>query len=762
MPSKKFYHVPQGDPCTQCGNPARRHVVEHAQDGDPCRTCGVAGAKHKSRTKKPQQYHAPQGNPCRACGLAPYLHVVEHAQEGDPCRTCGVGGAVHKVRGHRTRDRSERLRYSRKDVVYIGIDGEGQGRKDHRYVMMGASTESGAGTWSVHAERLSTKQCLDFILSLPRKNTRIFAYSFNYDLTKMLEDVDNETLYALFRPELRPSDDNKGPKPVYWNGYLLNLQGTKFTVQKRGGHRVVIWDLFKFFQAKFVSALKDWKVGSHSMLERMTMMKDKRAEFDKEKLQDVEAYCLEECKCIAELAHKLTDAHLSAGLRLKNYYGAGSSAKAMLGVMGIREQIVAAPEPMKEAVASAFFGGRFENSVIGQFEEELYNWDISSAYPYQTTFLPCLKHGQWEKTKSMRRMRDAEHALVHYRLGVDCRYKHWGPFPFRTEDGSISFPINGGEGWVWRDEFLAGERMFPHVEFLEAWTYHRECGCQPFKRIPEYYKERIKLGKEGPGIVIKLGVNACYGSLAQSVGSAIFNSWIWAGMITSGCRAQILDLLALHTDRSNLLMVATDGIYTREKLTPPIPRDTGTFETGKPLGGWEGKVAKKGVFVARPGIYFPLHPTKEELKEIRGRGVGKGVVLENWQTIIDAWHKDGVNGTARVANVTRFCGAKTSISYSPSRGLYTRAASGNGKAPHYGQWITRRVELSFNPMPKRECVNRDGKTLKLREFPYAMASTPYNKAMRSRESYELAAAAQELIEQPDVDYTDYEVEDGET
>lgn len=44
--------------------------------------------------------------------------------------------------------------------------------------------------------------------------------------------------------------------------------------------KVVIWDIFKFFAAKFVTSLKNWKVGEESMLARMSDMKDKRSDFE--------------------------------------------------------------------------------------------------------------------------------------------------------------------------------------------------------------------------------------------------------------------------------------------------------------------------------------------------------------------------------------------------------------------------------------------------------------------------------------------------
>ncbi len=732
----------------------------------------------------------------------------EHKPQGDPCGLCGLRYEEHRTREYRYRpgrkeaDRN-RHRTDLQRTTFIGIDGEGQGRTNHRYVLLAASTEKGDRDWTVCAANpekagLTTVECLDLILELPTRRSKIFSYAFNYDITKMLTDLPDRTLYRLMRPDIPSRRGKYGPKPLFWcpqgcnvidsrkahgcvcdgGPYSLNLQGTKFTVG-RAGKRVVIWDLIKFFQSKFVGALEAWKVGDPALWKRMTAMKDKRADFDKESKQAVESYCLEECRCMAQLARKLIESHESAGLKLRTYYGAGSSGAAMLTAMGIRDKLTPTPEVMREAVAAAFSGGRFENSVIGEIREPLQGWDISSAYVYQLAFLPCLQHGSWTHTTKRNDIEKAEAqsgALIRYGLGPNSRitpkgraeHTSWGPFPFRDEKGTISYPIESGGGWVWLDEFLAGERIFPNVFFREAWVYTSHCNCRPFGQIPEYYNLRLKIGKEGPGIVIKLGMNSCYGKLAQSVGNALFNSWIWAGMITSGCRAQILQMMGLHKDMSNMLMVATDGIMTREKLTPPIPIETGTGATGKPLGGWERKDSDKGVFLARPGIYFPLEPTPEEITSIRARGVGRGVVLESWRAIVDSWRKDGIAGTAKVANVARFCGAKTSISASVGGTVYKRAdgtpkrlnAEGRNVAPAYGQWVEREVALTFNPKPKRERLNPDGLTLELRRYPSNKESQPYRRAMISEEAKQLMAAVQEMMEQPDMDLSDYAPEEG--
>ena len=716
----------------------------------------------------------------------------------------------------------------KQESLYVGVDGEGQGRTDHRYVFLAASTKTGDRSWSVESDSweeawglqardsktgevyttyhdsyrgLHTGACLDFLLALPRR-TKAFAYAFNYDETMALRELPNESLYYLFRPEDRPAGSksvgaaaaerqvsghrnprtgaNKkgsGPEPVAYKWkktrYWINLQGTKLTLRANKKSRI-LWDIFKFYQGKFVGACESWKVGTQAERDAMDAMKGKRGEFERESPEDVRRYCLKETCFMAELAEKLVAAHdhPEVNLPLKSFYGAGSSASAMLLSLGIKEKIQGHDGWMHEAVAMAFFGGRFENSVVGAIRQTIYNYDISSAYPYQITFLPCFQHGNWRRTTDRRELEKVRAALVCYKLhGSSVAPAHrrtsWGPFPYRTSEGSICFPSESGGGWVYKDEYLAGEKFFPGVEFIEAYVFDWTCECKPFEKVPPYYLQRLALGKEAAGIVLKLGLNSCYGKLAQSIGSALFNCWLWAGLITSGCRAQLLTLLGQHKDWSNALMMATDGLGTLEKLSPPAPDDTGTDievtdrsngETNrKPLGGWEEKVNKKGMFLARPGIYFPLDPTEKEKNAVRARGVGRKVIFDQWERIVRTWEEKGMDGMVRVDDVARFCGAKTSIHRSgqPGSYRYTRANGGRGAAvPSYGNWIVRHVDMSFNPKPKRECLEADGLHLRLRKMPMDMMSEPYKNVLDD-EAKQIKAFTEEMAEQPDVDYSEF-------
>lgn len=613
------------------------------------------------------------------------------------------------------------------------VDGEGVGRSPHQYRLLGAGSELGESRYVESTTELGTKECLNFFLDLPR-NIRVFSFSFLYDLTLILKDLDDKTLYLLMHDELRSG--KRGPIAVSWEGYSLNYQRGKFTLGI-GNRKVIIWDIWRFFQSSFVKALESWQVASQEQLDKIAHMKEHREEFDKQSWGEIRAYCLSECVNGAKLARKLDTAHRECGLELRNYFGAGSTAACLLKKMGVTRH--EPDDAMKVAVACAFFGGRFENAVIGPIREKVWSYDISSAYPYQLPFLPCLEHGNWEYTASRPALEGAEAAIVKYSYDGP-RGLSWAPFPHRLPDGSICFPESTLGGWVYLQEYLAGERLFPGVYFHGAWVYQRQCDCtSPFKDIPRYYRERVKLGKESKGIVLKLGMNSCYGKLAQSVGrKPPFQNWIWAGMITSNTRAMILDAMGLLPDMSHLLMVATDGIYTTSRITFPAPKETGTSDLPKPLGGWEEKLVPNGVFAARPGIYFPLDPTEDQLKDVRARGIGKKTLETQWRLIQSAYLKG--DSTVTIPGLVRFCGAKTSLH---------RSSKGISRADYYGQWITRPVVMSFDPLPKRARVNSDGRTLEL--VRRQDASYPYDRvrASLSPDTLALRAAELEAQEQPD-------------
>jgi hypothetical protein len=302
--------------------------------------------------------------------------------------------------------------------------------------------------------------------------------------------------------------------------------------------------------------------------------------------------------------------------------------------------------------------------------------------------------------------------------------------------------------WAWGVEYWPAERFSakhggPQVKFREAWVYETDCKCRPFAALADYYLTRLEWGKEARGIVLKLGMNSVYGKLAQSVGTHRYRSLIWAGLVTAHCRGQILTMMALHKNPARILGIATDGLYTTEKLVPPRPSGHSSGATGKPLGGWECTVYPE-LFFIQPGVYFqPSSGDVETLeKKTRSRGVPRITVGEQQRRIIRSWQKG--ERSIPIEGLVRFWGIKSSVRRKLVDDSFVYERSEN-----YGQWLEHPHVLQYAAQPKRFRLVR-GTILE----PWSLdelegESSPYDRGLPSETTEAVKEVEQILAEQPE-------------
>lgn len=642
-------------------------------------------------------------------------------------------------------------------TTIIGVDGEGYDTPDgrHVYVYLCAADEHGkVVTDAYNPEGLSTQECIDCLSKIP-KRTLSFGFMFSYDATKILEALTTEQRYFLMRPDLRARGRGKRRwrvKVCGWDFFAGSLSHYEYNHQtlkwRRDFH---IWDCFKFFGSSFVKAITDWNIGTPEQRERINNMKSKRGAFEQEDIAEVKAYCQEECVLLAQMMRKLIDAHNTAGIKLRRFDGAGSTAAALLrreNVSGYRN-----PKPWKKeierALKAAYFGGRFENSRIGEVKKTCLSRDINSAYPFGMWMLPCLKHGKWSLTKDPRKPELAHLAVCHLHVNhIGPQKIAWMPLPCRTEDGSIVYGATF-EGWYHKHEALAAMAGWPEqVKFLKAWVYYTDCNCRPFAWVSDVYQKRLDWGKDGPGIVLKLGLNAGYGKLAQRIGdNPEFASWAWAGAITAQTRATMLSQIG--PDRWDVLAIATDGY---------LCEDNGSRigDEGKPLGGWDEKEIAEGVVLVKPGLYWRRNA---EEAAMRARGIGRRELYKHRKAIVTALAKgkSGVQVKSR-----RFYGAKqTAMAFShcpecdklypgvlycqtclsiPVTTEFRELEDDSGK-PVVGTWAERKIDVDFAVTPKRNQIMKGGwlRIVDLggiESLPYRGETSP--EGLEAREAKELA------------------------
>ena len=481
----------------------------------------------------------------------------------------------------------------------IGLDGEGLD-DPARYVMLMASNGDGI----VDGDGIDTERCLSFLLGLPRSALK-WGFAFSYDVNMILGSWPPRTLARLWRNVTEPG----GSCSVVYDHWLVKwIPGKQFTVTDTDtSHSCTVWDVWPFVQQSFVDWVDGAGLGESGSVERIRSMKQRRDTFDAAGLAEIERYCRDEVRLLADGVTRMLDLFADTDLTPPSYFGAGSLGAVLMRKHNVSAYISQPPAEHREILASAYRGGRFENSFIG-WQDDGYTLDINSAYPDAATRLPCLVHARWERRTGVVRTR---HALCHVRWNLGGDSEPWGPFPVPLSTGTLLYPTTG-QGWFHAAEVRAAQRVWPgKIHVTESIELHERCRHQPFAFVPGLYAERRRLKAKGDPRekVLKLAMNAMYGKLAQTVGTPPFQSLAWAGMITADTRAKIL--LAMVGDPDNVAMISTDGIVT--KRMPDV-------DLGDGLGQWSVSPITD-LLAIQPGLYFYTKPDGDQV--VRSRGFGR-------------------------------------------------------------------------------------------------------------------------------------------
>lgn len=349
----------------------------------------------------------------------------------------------------RQRERMERTIVQRA----LAVDGEGitldDGRHVYRY--MAVSRSDGQVVAEIdRPEGIGTREAIAFLTGLPRVDEDgvpmlgVFGYGLGYDTAKWLEKLKNKALYDLFHDDESKPVVKVGSVRLSLMGKCLELTDGK---APEGQKRTKVWDILKGFQSTFVNALRDWKVGTPEEWARIEAMKKQRGVFDEAGWPEVQHYCRDECRLLAQLVETYVRAHVEAGIDLNGkFHGAGSTSDAFLMMMGAlekrctreyRSKALDGYYQMRSAFSRAFFGGRAEVSRIGRVRGPIWTADIASAYPHVLFSLPCVRHGRW---RHVRNKKGLDRALARARMAV-VRHRVKGSAALTTEGDGSGAPV---------------------------------------------------------------------------------------------------------------------------------------------------------------------------------------------------------------------------------------------------------------------------------------------------------------------------------
>jgi len=620
---------------------------------------------------------------------------------------------------------------------FRGVDGEG-GTVDEEGTLFGSRHQYlslRCGPYLLDTGKpLSWKECFAFLADLQKKSIIYVSYFFDYDITMMIRTLPRKTAAQLLNRHLRGSEEESGNKftrPVTYEGFEFDyLPHKEFKVRRiTQAHWTIISDVGQFFQSSFLATLIKWGIGTDEELEMIRKGKSMRASFA-ETDDEIRAYNALECVLLEQLMTDFRQVCKETGYVPKKWQGPGHLASAMLEAHGVprRESIpILANKDFYNLALAGYYGGRFETTAAGPVRTPIYQYDINSAYPAILKTLPCLIHGSWKQSKT-RPVSGLWFGNIYFNHDAP-RYLY--NLPFRLKNGNIQFPKEGN-GVYWSTEIEAAERAGTNIEYKSGWVYEPHCNCQWFSFIDSYYQQRLALGKTTKGYVLKLAGNSIYGKIAQSIGYAPYANPVWAGLITAGCRAMLID--AYSQAEGQCFMLATDGLFMSCKLDLPISNK---------LGEWDETVHPDGMFIVQPGIYFISDEIKTRGVE-HGRIQGMRDVFE--QQFSKFYESHGIDHTVSVP-VTNFITARQAI----VRNKWQLA----------GVWEETTREISFDWSSKRKRGIALTENNHVRTLPHDGRATdhsmPYQRMIggglriASQDRWESAglAEAERASEQPD-------------
>jgi hypothetical protein len=578
----------------------------------------------------------------------------------------GYWAAYAKAHPERKKDRhkSRPSSHGKRALAYragqiVAIDGEGiQVGNKQNYAYLADST--GREIWE--PDEIPPARALDFLCGIPQPSV-VVGFGIGYDVEKIL----------LGLPRAKRREIDRSSSPVWWGDYRIRYWPKKrfevwrFNGKKRTGYCRVD-DVLSNFGEGFEGVAKKWLGVEGGIL---TEGKARRGSFTADDLDYIRRYTGEELRLLVEVVRKLKDARLSAGFKSSSLYSPANLSVELLLRLRIRRVLTHVPSEMVDPSYRAFMGGRIEAVAYGSYDGPVWEYDINSAYPWALSVLPNLSKGTWRPVTKWCGINPP--ALYHVRWNFPEGRRIY-PFAWRSARGGIYYPPKG-EGWVWWPEIATPILNNPEcVTVLGGWEFvGRGLKERPFKKIAETYakRQRMKDAGDPAEFALKLALNSMYGKFAQRIsatrGKPRFHDIVYAGVITSACRAKLYNACF---DEDSVVTFNTDAAY----LTKPA-----IFATENPdLGEWKGErydgiqILQSGVFrLKKGGVWLPS----------KGRGFGDRSVP--WDSIVAAWKEGRTTATVKLKDrfvSHRFADARARLelagTWEPVRRTVNVAATG--------------------------------------------------------------------------------------
>ena len=532
------------------------------------------------------------------------------------------------------------------NITFVSFDGEGS---HGRYLLLACSASSRVAQAK---NGLGTEDCLNYFRDLIiegaiKPTDALIGFGLSYDFENILRDVSDEDYIAL----------RKGQRVIFGQ-YTLSYISRKFldVAFRHDGslYAVRLQDIYPYFQQSFIKACASRNIELPAIVYEG---KRNRSTFNWKNIEAIKEYNAAELVAMVKLAETLRADFVAAFQKLQitpsigkaSWYGPGSQAGSVLNASDTKQLIVRdtpfvvgamqafsdsyratiatqkkrtgeIPFDARMAIQSivthpfttAYFGGRIEAAMQGRFDGPLYDYDLTSAYPYAITRLPKISERELIRVRRFEPSNPIGVYLVRWSYPSGGSYY---PFPYRTRSGNVYFPRTG-LGWVLSPEVSAvGVSDYDIVDGYviagtEGYGSGTKAGDSDLATIVAEMgrlRAEAKLNDDPAHRGLKLLMNSVYGKTLQKEGSRrYFNAFV-AAWITSVTRSMIYRLIG-PTKPGEVISVMTDCVLS----TVPLQ-----VELSDTLGGWTLTQYTAGYQYA-PGVYELRRTDGSALLHYRG------------------------------------------------------------------------------------------------------------------------------------------------
>ncbi len=548
----------------------------------------------------------------------------------------------------------------------------GSKHKPKTKVIKGVDTETIDGLcWLIADSDKKYQECysfLDCVKFLTRESLRLslnFFYNIQYDIQAIFKYLPRDIQEKL----------HNFTKAEYQN-VKLHYIPRKYLSFTKGKNVYTYYDLWQFYKLPLDIASKRYlnrskfSINSSKLGTKKYMLKNRKK---------LAKYCIVDCELTRDLGIKLQESFAKVGMTLeKPYSQAYISAKYFMNTSDVP---IFKNKGYQRYAYKSYSGGRFELYRKGYFESS-YCYDIRAAYANEIANLIDISKGEW--CKNTRIIDTPYYGFL--KCKYSCDNKDYAVKTFIKNGLNIYPRCNNKIVYLTLQEYnFIIDNNLGNLELLDGWFFYPDEIVKPFKRVPDIFRERMRIKKKYPEIAdaFKIILNGLYGKFFQLspkwekldgrewhdtykiVGEKgkeeiYIRKWqtgnlfcpVYASIITGNTRLNVLEVVINNYDSA--VSVFTDSFISTEKLN----------YSSKKLGEWDFEhhgellMVGSGIYCIRDGNTsitktrgFPVDKLcdlfklfeKHKNKKVIGMNINKVVSLGIYLQQIHQWVEGDLN-----------------------------------------------------------------------------------------------------------------------